>query len=222
MTKIKAIIFDMDGVLIDAKDWHYEALNKALKLFGFEINRYDHLVTYDGLPTKKKLEMLSLEKGLPKALHGFINDLKQEYTMEITYQRCKPVFYHQYALSKLQSEGYKLSVCSNSVRNSINVMMEKSSLKPYLEFFLSNQDVKEGKPNPEIYIKAIGMLGLKPEECLILEDNQNGINAALASGANLFRVTSVEDVTYKNIKSRIKEIEESQNAEYSYSISGAF
>jgi len=53
MNKIKAIIFDMDGVLIEAKDWHYEALNKALRLFGMEISRYDHLVTYDGLPTKK-------------------------------------------------------------------------------------------------------------------------------------------------------------------------
>ena len=56
--EIKAIIFDMDGVLIEAKDWHYEALNRALSLFGMEISRYDHLVTYDGLPTTKKLEML--------------------------------------------------------------------------------------------------------------------------------------------------------------------
>ena len=74
MTKIKAIIFDMDGVLIEAKDWHYEALNRALSLFGMEISRFDHLVTYDGLPTKKKLEMLSIERGLPKGLHSFIND----------------------------------------------------------------------------------------------------------------------------------------------------
>ena len=60
--KIKAVIFDMDGVLIDAKEWHYEALNKALDLFGMEISRYDHLVTYDGLPTLMKLQMLSLER----------------------------------------------------------------------------------------------------------------------------------------------------------------
>ena len=76
MGKIKAVIFDMDGVLIDAKDWHYEALNKSLELFGMEISRYDHLVTFDGLPTKKKLEMLSLERGLPEELHNFINRLK--------------------------------------------------------------------------------------------------------------------------------------------------
>ena len=56
--KIKAVIFDMDGVLIDAKDWHYEALNKALRLFGLEITRSEHETTYDGLPTKDKLEIL--------------------------------------------------------------------------------------------------------------------------------------------------------------------
>ena len=83
---IKAIIFDMDGVLIEAKDWHYEALNQALELFGYKISRYDHLVTFDGLPTKKKLEMLSMERGLPKGLHKFINHMKQIYTMEHVYE----------------------------------------------------------------------------------------------------------------------------------------
>ena len=58
MSRIKAILFDMDGVLIDAKEWHYEALNQALKLFGCEISRFDHVHTFDGLPTKDKLELL--------------------------------------------------------------------------------------------------------------------------------------------------------------------
>lgn len=205
--KIKAVIFDMDGVLIEARDWHYESLNKALSLFGSEITRYDHLVTFDGLPTKKKLELLSLEGGLPIKLHDFINDLKQEYTWEIVYTKCKPIFLHQYALSKLKNEGYILSVCSNSVRKTIELMMERSGLVPYLDFFLSNQDVVKGKPDPEIYNKAIQKLGLNPHECLIVEDNQNGVKAALASGAHLLKVENPDDVTYQNIIKRIKEIE---------------
>jgi beta-phosphoglucomutase len=205
--KIKAVIFDMDGVLIEARDWHYESLNKALGLFGSEITRYDHLVTFDGLPTKKKLEMLSIEGGLPSKLHHFINDLKQEYTWEIVYTKCKPIFHHRYALSKLKSEGYVLSVCSNSVRKTIELMMERSGLISYLDFFLSNQDVVKGKPDPEIYNKAIDRLGLLPSECLIVEDNQNGVKAALASGAHLLKVENPDDVTYQNIVRRIKEIE---------------
>ena len=207
MSKIKAILFDMDGVLIDAKEWHYESLNKALSLFGTEISRYDHLVTFDGLPTKKKLEMLSLEGGFPHQLHKFVNELKQVYTMEIVYAKCKPLFQHQYALSKLKDDGYLLAVCSNSVRNTIDIMMQKSNLSQYLEFFLSNQDVIHGKPNPEIYTKGIEKLGLNPDECLIVEDNENGIKAALASGAHLLKVENVDDVTYFNIINRIKVIE---------------
>jgi beta-phosphoglucomutase-like phosphatase (HAD superfamily) len=207
MTEIKAIIFDMDGVLIDAKDWHYEALNKALALFGFSISRYDHLVTYDGLPTKKKLEMLTLERGLPKGLHQFINELKQIYTMEMIFQKCKPVFYHEYALSRLKAEGYRLAVASNSIRQTVELMMEKSNLARYMDLMLSNQDVSKPKPDPEIYNTAIARLGLKPEECLIVEDNQNGIKAAQASGANVMIVSSVEDVNYTNIKATIKKFE---------------
>lgn len=205
--KIKAIIFDMDGVLIDAKDWHYESLNKALGIFGIEISRYDHLVTFDGLPTIKKLEMLSLEGGFPTGLHSFVNELKQQYTMDIVYSKCKPVFQHQYALSKLKNSGYNMAVCSNSIRNTIETMMEKSGLASYLDFIISNQDVKQGKPDPEMYNKAITKFGLEPSECLILEDNENGIKAALASQANLLKVENPGDVNYYNIINRIKELE---------------
>ena len=205
--KIKAIIFDMDGVLIEAKEWHYEALNRALRLFGYEISRYDHLVTYDGLPTKKKLEMLSIERGLPRGLHSFINDMKQQYTMDLVQTQCKPRFVHEYALSKLKSEGYGLAVASNSIRNTVETMMIKADLLQYLDFFLSNQDVSKPKPDPEIYAVAIQRFGLKPDECLILEDNFNGIAAAKASGAHVLEIDTVDDVNYENIKSTISSVE---------------
>lgn len=207
MTKIKAVIFDMDGVLIEAKDWHYEALNKALGLFGMEISRYDHMVTYDGLPTKKKLEMLSTERGLPEELHPFLNDMKQQYTMEIVYAQCKPRFYHEYALSRLKMEGYKLAVASNSIRKTVQIMMEQSALMHYLEFYLSNQDVLIGKPDPEIYTKAIKQLGLNPKECLIIEDNEKGIRAAKGSGAWVMEVDEIDEVNYQNITNHIMRIE---------------
>lgn len=210
MRKIKAVIFDMDGVLIEAKDWHYEALNKALRLFGYEISRYDHLVTYDGLPTSKKLEMLSLEKGLPYRLHKFINNLKQNYTADMVHMFCTPRFFHEYALSRLHSEGYKLAVASNSIRDTVQLMMEKSALISYLEFFLSNQDVKKAKPDPEIYKTAIQKLDLPPNEVMVVEDNHNGIEAAIAAGANVMKVETVYDVNYENIMKHIHFFEEKE------------
>ena len=102
MNQIKAVLFDMDGVLIEAKDWHYEALNRVLSLFGMEISRSDHLTTFDGLPTRRKLEMLSAERGLPEQLHDFINEMKQRYTLQIVTRECNPKFVHQYALARLK------------------------------------------------------------------------------------------------------------------------
>ena len=208
MPKIKAVIFDMDGVLIEAKDWHYEALNKALGLFGMEISRYDHVVTYDGLPTRKKLEMLSTERGLPTRLHEFINKMKQRFTMELVHAQCKPRFHHEYALSRLKQEGYRLAVASNSIRDTVQVMMEKSALMGHPDFILSNQDVTSGKPDPEIYTKAMQRLCLTPDECLVLEDNEHGKQAARASGAWVMEVNEVVEVNYPNIMRNIMLIEE--------------
>jgi len=204
---IKAVVFDMDGVLIEAKDWHYDALNKALKLFGFEISRFDHLTTYDGLPTRRKLEMLSIERGLPTDLHAFINEMKQIYTMEIVYTQCKPRFVHEYALSKLKAMGYKLGVASNSIRSTIEVMMQKARLEDYLDVQLSAEDVTKSKPDPEIYVKAMSKLGVEPSQCLIVEDNENGIKAARASGAHVLVVNDVDEVNIENILNSIREIE---------------
>lgn len=207
MTKIKCIIFDMDGVLIDARDWHYEALNKALAIFGFEISRHDHLVTYDGLPTKQKLEILSSHSELPKQLHGFINELKQIFTMDITMTQCGPTFCHEFAISRLKAEGYRLAVCSNSVRDTITSMLTKAALIDYFDFYLSNQDVAKPKPDPDIYLKAMERFGLLPSECVILEDNINGIRAATEAGAHVMQIDQVTDVNYVNIKKFIGKVE---------------
>ena len=206
--RIKTIIFDMDGVLIDAKDWHYEALNQALNHFGYDISRYDHVVTFDGLPTRKKLEMLSRERGLPVELHTFLNQLKQQYTMEMVHTRCKPRFEHEYALSRLKADGFQLAVASNSVHRSVEVMMERSGLLSYLDFFVSNEDVKNSKPDPEIYLVTMSKLGVSPDRCLVLEDNENGIQAARAAGAHVMVVESVTDVTYHNIIAHLQRLQE--------------
>src|SRR5207237_9499152 len=92
MKQISVIIFDLDGVLVDATEWHYEALNRALAHFGYTIPRYDHLTSYNGLPTQKKLEMLSVEKGLPRALHSFVWKLKQKDTTEEVSVNGAPAF----------------------------------------------------------------------------------------------------------------------------------
>jgi len=200
---IKGVIFDMDGVLIDAKEWHYEALNKALRLFGFEINHNDHINQFDGLPTKKKLEIISSVSNLPISLHQFINSLKQIYTMEFVYNRCKPNFLHENAIRNLKKDNYKIGLASNSVRDSVNLMLKKACLIEYFDIILSNEDVENPKPDPEIYQVAIGRLGLKPSEVLVIEDNINGIDSAKSAGAHLLVVKNVNEVNIDNIRKKI-------------------
>lgn len=210
MSRIRAVLFDMDGVLIDAKEWHYEALNQALELFGLGISRYDHVHTFDGLPTRVKLEMISKRFFLPAELHPLINSLKQKFTMQLIHERCKPMFHHEYALSKLHGAGFRIAVCSNSMRATIEMMMEKADLLRFLDLIIGNEEVQKTKPDPEIYLTAIRHFGLKPDECLVVEDNPNGIAAGRASGAFVLPVSSVYDVNYDNISAAIARCEGGQ------------
>ncbi len=146
--KIKAILFDLDGVLVDATEWHYEALNRALGLFGYNIARYEHLTTYNGLPTRKKLEMLSVEKGFPRGLHSLVNKIKQKYTREEILRSCTPVFEKEFMVHQLKRDGYKLAVCSNSIRESVELMLRGSGLWELFDCVLSNEDVKQAEAGP--------------------------------------------------------------------------
>ena len=202
---IRAVLFDMDGVLIDARDWHYEALNMALAPFGLEIDRDAHLATFDGLPTRTKLDMLSKSRALPRGLHGFVNSMKQRHTGDMVRQRCHPVFQHQFALAQLKAAGYKLAVCSNSVRQSLELMMQRAGLDGFLDLMVSNEDVSKPKPDPEMYLLAMSKLGLSPAECLIVEDNDHGVRAARASGAHVLVAGNAGDVTHDRLRAAIDE-----------------
>lgn len=207
MKAIKAVLFDMDGVLIEAKEWHFEALNRALDLFGMAISRYDHETTFDGIPTSRKLEILSVERGLPRELHAFLNEMKQRYTTEMVHTLCRPRFAQERALSTLKAQGYRMSVCSNSIRATVELMMDKANLAQYLDLMVSSEDVARPKPDPAMYLKAMAHFGLTADECLVVEDNENGIKAAKASGAHLLVVQDVAQTNITNIMARIHEID---------------
>ncbi len=195
MSDIKAVVFDLDGVLIDAREWHYEALNQALAMFAFTITRAEHLSTYDGLPTRKKLAKLTTAKGLPEPLHDLISRVKQQCTQSVIADQCRPRFEKEFMLSRLKASGLKLAVASNSVRESVKLMLRRSAILDQFDFFLSNEDVVDPKPDPEIYNLAAAKLGLSPHEVVVVEDNHYGIQAARASGCHVIEVEGVDDVS---------------------------
>ncbi len=201
---IKAIIFDMDGVLIPAKDWHYHALNQALVQSGIpSITLENHQKIYDGLPTRVKLLKLAEHYGISQAKQEEINALKQKYLETYIANECVENAEHVRALRMLKKK-YILALASNSLRHSIETMLGKAGLLTYFDVILSNQDVTEPKPSPEIYCKTMDLLNIAADECLILEDSAYGIRAAYASGAHVMVVRDVCDVVLENIEKEVQ------------------
>jgi HAD superfamily hydrolase (TIGR01509 family) len=194
ITSSKAVLFDLDGVLIDATEWHYEALNEALGLFGYSIGRDDHIKVYNGLPTKEKLKIMSNKNNMPLALHSVIRTQKKLYTQKQIDKNCKPDYSKILMLSWLKSKGMKLACCSNATQESVEYMLEKSMLKGYFDEIIGNDVGFSPKPAPDIYLEAMKRLDLKPEECIIVEDAPHGIEAAKSSGGKVIEVSGYSDV----------------------------
>jgi HAD superfamily hydrolase (TIGR01509 family) len=201
---VKLIIFDLDGVLVDAKNIHYESLNKALGP-EFEINWDDHLSIYDGLKTSQKLDILTIKKGLPIERHKQIWIDKQNYTL-ISLKTLKNSKVLIDCFENLVNDGYKLACCSNSIRKTVLTVLGKLGIIEYFDLIISNEDVKNSKPHPEMYWNAISSMSVLPEETLIVEDSPHGLIAAHRSKSHVFRVTSPNDITYSIINDKLNEI----------------
>jgi HAD superfamily hydrolase (TIGR01509 family) len=204
MTKL--IIFDLDGVLVEAKEIHYKTLNKALAEVDkkYMITEKEHLSTYDGLKTNQKLEMLTKNKGLDSSYYEQIWNRKQDLTID-AISELKPNTHLIVVFKRLRDMGYKLACCSNSIRRSVLVMLSKIGLIEYMDLIISNEDVKNSKPHPEMYWKAMSMMSVLPEECLIVEDSPHGLLAASRSRANVLRVDNPSDLTFDKIQNKLKE-----------------
>ncbi len=207
---IQALVFDLDGVLVDAADWHAQALNKALGLFGYSISHEEHQNTYNGLPTLVKLRMLSKHRGFPVALHGFVNEMKQKFTREIFLRDCRPRPELSAALHHLRGEGYRVAVASNSSRTTVELALEGLELEHAFDVVLSHEDVGRSKPDPEVYRECFRRLDVQPSEALILEDSEPGIRAARESRAHVMVIKDPSQVTLGNIQRHVRLAEESQ------------
>jgi len=185
----KLVIFDLDGVLIDSRDIHYHALNAALMKVGeqFVITYDEHLSSYDGLSTTVKLNKLTKEKGLPADEHQQVWKDKQEETFRIFADLDYDPDLKDY-MEDLKEEGYQIAVCSNSIRNTVKIILMGLGILEYVDLYVSNEDVKRSKPFPEMYWKAMTELNALPKDTVIIEDSHIGRQGALDSGAHLVTV----------------------------------
>ena len=206
MTKL--VIFDLDGVLIDSKDYHYDALNEALGE-EYAISREEHVSTYDGLPTTAKLELLSKNKGLPADRYEEIWKAKQENTLHIFKTKVDKDYELMGYFQQLVDEGYKVAVASNSIRNTVKIILLRLGLLEFVDIYVSNEDVVRNKPFPSMYWKCMMALGALPDDTVILEDSHIGRQGALDSKCHLVPIENRSDLNQAKID-RIKRILQSE------------
>jgi HAD superfamily hydrolase (TIGR01509 family) len=191
---IKAIVFDMDGVLIDAREWHYKALNEALEIFNVSINLQEHNDRFDGLPTSVKLNILSSEGRIPRHLHQIINDIKQERTLRVAAELCFPNIEHLIMMDWLRQKEVKIGLATNSIRKTTTTFLQYAGLLEYFHTIVTNEDVTNAKPSPEIYLKASKEMNYSPNQILAIEDSEYGLKSASDAGFNVIKVAGPFDV----------------------------
>ena len=202
---IKLVVFDLDGVLIDSKQTHYEALNRALGS-EYAISIDEHLSTYDGLPTRTKLNMLTAKKGLSTDKHASVARDKQKATVEILKETVKPRDDFIDMCRELKDRGYILACASNAVRDTVKMSLLQLGLIEYFDFWYSNEDVTNPKPHFEMYFEVMLKADAKPSETLIIEDSHIGRQAVIDSGAHLLAVEDTHDIYLSKVLDKIDEV----------------
>ena len=193
---IKLIIFDLDGVLVNACEWHRVALNEALKeVCNYEISLKDHHKIYNGLPTKVKLCKLSDYGLLPENKHKDVYDLKQQKTIMIIEENAKIRREKIELLNWLKSQSISVACFTNSIRKTAELMLKKTGIYDLFGLVLTNQDVQKPKPDPEGYIKVLKHFNCSPQSAIIIEDSPKGLKAARSTGCTVLKVKSPNDVT---------------------------
>jgi len=197
---IKAILYDLDGVLVRAVQIHFDALNMALQEISNTKITKEEEDSFNGLPTKRKLARLSAMGRIQPEDENLIWERKQHFTTDAIKKNLTSDLIKKELHTWTRSLGIRSVCVTNSITETAKLMLECSGQWKYMDFLISNQMVNHCKPNSEPYVKAMVMLQALPEECIIVEDSDVGFTSGTNTGANVFRVKDDSYVTKENIQ----------------------
>lgn len=178
----KCVIFDMDGVIIDSEPIHQECERRVFALLGIRVSEEEHDALI-GTTDKTMWERLGKAHDLPiKA--GEIIELKKSLYMEYLKRdtHLKPIIGVTDLIVSLAKNGFTLALASSSPRQQIDYILERFDMKDFFMTTVSGEEVENGKPDPDIFLKAASRAGVKPHVCTVIEDSFNGITAAKKAG----------------------------------------
>ena len=197
------VIFDLDGVLVDACEWHRLALNEALKeVCNYEISLKEHNKIFNGIPTKVKLDILKKQNIIQDEDIEEIYKKKQTKTIDMIRNNC-PIRHEKInMINYLKSNKIKVACYTNSIRETGSLMLEKTGIYDLIDLFVTNQEVAKPKPDPIGYIEIMKHFDINKINTLIIEDSEKGLQAALNSGAKVIKVTDPDCVNIELFRSK--------------------
>jgi len=188
MTRIKAVIFDMNGVIINDKHIHKIALNKTLKPYRISLNDEGYLKCCAGKTDRAGFEFIAkkFKKKLP--IDKLIKQKGQIYLkLFLTNKKACPGIIK---LIHLLAKNFTLAVASSALRQEVDLTIQEFGIKQDFEITISANEVTKGKPDPEPYLITAQKLGLKPEECVVIEDSKSGVISAKRAGCYCIGITT--------------------------------
>ncbi len=186
---LKGLIFDMDGTLVDNLAYHFKAFEVYAKRMGFELLEPLSL-KHNGMHSDELFRILVGEKIVAEYGARRLNQEKEEVYREMYRPDLKPIPGVVELIQKAKQAGLKCAIGSAGCRENVEFIIEELGIKEFIDASISGSDVTHGKPHPEIFIKAHEALGLKAEECIVVEDAVNGIVAGLRAGCKCIAVTT--------------------------------
>ncbi len=186
--EIKAVLFDMDGLMVDTESLSTEAFINSAKAQGYNMTKEETLKVLGFTKANIYQFWIDYFQGTNVDGEKLVDD-HYEYIENVLYTvGPEKMPYVEELLKYLKENNYKIAVASSSDTADIKNNLEKTKLEKYIDEIASGAEVENGKPAPDVFLLAAKRLGVDPKDCLILEDSKAGIKAGKASGAMVFMV----------------------------------
>ena len=175
---LKAVIFDMDGVLLDSEPIYYQIEKKFFKDLGITISDEEYH-TFIGLSMTEMWKRIKNNHNLKEEIETLVNSNNEVGFQHFSNsENLQPTPFLEQFIQNLLENNIKLAVASSSSKKLINVILEKLMLKKYFNICVSGNEVKNGKPAPDVFLHTANLMKVNPQECLVIEDSTNGVKAA--------------------------------------------
>ncbi|MGS5020013.1 HAD family hydrolase [Paenibacillus sp. JJ1683] len=179
---VKAVIFDMDGVLVDSEPIYFEVERSSFAHFGAPMTEEEHH-TYVGVTLESMWRQVLDRHQLTHTLEETLAYHRKNVMQTITaHEGLVAINGLERWLDWLQEKGIPVAVASSSPRSLIDLIMEKTGLGRYFDIRITGEEVSQGKPAPDIFLYAAELLGIAPAHCIVIEDSRNGVHAAKSAG----------------------------------------